>query len=398
MPIPIRTKISQPSIIDFGEEDNNIGFNIDDIVVKAKTTESAKQSKTKLKQLSESISEIKKPTLPAPLSFNNNEESSKLSISKPKTVMSTMQDKINTNNIVTSTPNSNVKNTAGNPILNKLLPDTTQTDAYEKKLDSKFSDSNQLLYQTICQADYIFNKVEEELDKYKKNSAFGGKSRSLSMSTLLNTQANILSTKINAIKESNNVRKTIADNILKRDQMQMQARMKVFAPKDEAEVNSDKAISDAYYSLINASRYGLPTIHNPLAQSSINTGISLQGNIIPTSSLNPIVTANPGEMVPQMQDPLNSFLTNNMTPSQKRMVLEHNPNVKIVVFYDQSTGGKKFEALDVNSGKIIPGVQLPASFLLEDMRIDFNNAIAYNSSANLNYPLVVVGRRAVDEL
>lgn len=393
MPVSVKSRISQPSIIETDNEDNSIGFNIDDIVVKSKTTESTK-SKAKLKQLSEALNEIKKPVLPPPLPFNN--ENKQQTTQKPKNITSAIPSKLNTNNIVTSPPTNMKQPTTSSPILNKLLPDTDQANFYEKQLDSKFSNTNQLLYQTISQADYIFTKVEEELDKYKKNSSFGGKSRALSMSTLLNTQANILSTKINAIKESNNIRKTIVDNILKRDQMQMQARMKVFAPKDETEVNSDKAISDAYYSLINASRYGLPTIHNPLAQSSINTGISLQGNIIPTSSLNPIVTTNPGEAQPM--DPLNSFLTNNMTPSQKRMVLEHNPNVKIVVFYDQSTGGKKFEALDVNSGKIIPGVQLPASFLLEDMRIDFNNAIAYNSSANLNYPLVIVGRRAVDEL
>lgn len=396
MAVPIKQKIPQPIIIDSNDEINNIGFDIDNIVVKSRSADN------KQKQPS------KKPGLPAALKFNTSigNDPPATKINRPPTITSkkssvTVPPPVNAAEIITSTTttqqNASSRIANMNSALNKLMPDTSQADYYEKKLDDKFADTNQLLSQTINQSDYLFIKVEEELDKYKKNPSFGGKSRSLSMSTLLNTQANILGTKISAIKESNNIRKTIVDNILKRDQMQMQARMKVFAPKEDIDQNSDKAIADAYYSLINASRYGLPTIHNPLAQSSINTGISLQGNIIPTSSLNTsIITSGPGEMQPS--DPLNSFIGNNMTPNQKRMILEHNPNVKIVVFYDQSTGGKKFEALDVNTGKIIPGVQLPASFLLEDMRIDFNNALAYNSSANLNYPLVVVGRRAIDEL
>lgn len=401
----------QPDIIDNNETVNNIGFNIDDIVYKptASTSSNSEQRPIKPSKPIVPSSQIKKPTLPPEIQFEHpigvSSGTGVVAVKPPSTLnkKSTASSTINTNDIVTAAtvanPSAN-RQSGFNSALTKLLPDSVQADIYEKKIDEKFDNSNRLLAQTITQADYLFVKVEEELEKYKKNSSFGGKSRAIAMSTLLNTQANILGTKINAIRESNNTRKAILENILKRDQMQMQARMKVFAPKEDVEQNSDKAIADAYYSIINASRYGLPTVHNPLAQSSINTGISLQGNIIPTSSLNtPIVTSNVGEMQPNMAgDPLNSFMGNNMSPNQKRMILEHNPNVKIVVFYDQSTGGKKFEALDVNTGKIIPGVQLPASFLLEDMRIDFNNALAYNSSANLNYPLVITGRRAVDEL
>lgn len=411
---------SQPNVIESNESDNSIGFDIDSVIYKPKSDKTAIQEPTSQEKKSDtlpSLSTFKKPALPPMPKFNSigsdtpttnstlvkpipdpNKKLNKLpSPPKPPKLPG-----VNSGNIVTSTPQdtSSPPSKATNTMLTKLMPDMAQSNYFEQKLDDRFADTNQLLTQAINQSDYLFMKVEDELDKYKKSPTFGGKSRAMALSTLLNTQANILGTKISAIKEANAVRKSIVDNVLKRDQMQMQAKMKIFAPKDDSELNTDKAIADAYYSIINASRYGLPTVHNPLAQSSINTGINLQGNIIPTSSINaPIVTTNPGEMQPMMPgDPLNSFLGNNMSPNQKRMILEHNPNVKIVVFYDQSTGGKKFEALDVNTGKIIPGVQLPASFLLEDMRIDFNNALAYNSSANLNYPLVIVGHRAIDEL
>lgn len=403
-----KKNISQPNIIETEDSSSSIGFDIDSVVESP-----TKNNNTIIKENTQKVPikpNIKKPVLGPMPKFNNpiGSDPPATTVTRPPTINNKKLSAptVNANDIITATTTNNqnsssgIRSNADKAVLARVMPDSNQSNYYEKNLDDKFASTDQLLSQTINQADYLFLKVEEELEKYKKNSSFGGKSRSMSMSTLLNTQANILSTKINAIRESNSVRKTIVDNVLKRDQMQMQARMKLFAPKDEVEQNSDKAITDAYYSIINASRYGLPTVHNPLAQSSINTGISLQGNIIPTSSLNaPIVTSNPGEFQPNIPgDPLNSFLNGNMTPNQKRMVLEHNPNVKIVVFYDQSTGGKKFEALDVSTGKIIPGVQLPASFLLEDMRIDFNNALAYNSSANVNYPLVIVGRRAIDEL
>ena len=80
------------------------------------------------------------------------------------------------------------------------------------------------------------------------------------------------------------------------------------------------------------------------------------------------------------------------------MVLEGNPNIKAVVVYNQSTGSKRFDVVDVSTGVSVPNVPRPAPFLLDDAKPDFRNGIALNSNANMSWPLVIEGTRAIDEL
>lgn len=265
-------------------------------------------------------------------------------------------------------------------------------DSYETALEQKYGPTTGILVQAIGQADYIFGKVEEELDKYRDNRSFGGKTRNLNLTNLLNTQASIINTKINAVRELNSVRHKMNDLMLKKEQMM----------KDTREENSDKAVMDSYYALINASSYGLPTMNPPLSQSSINTGVNLSNNPIPVSDISGIVTPTVGSM-PIVENnysgnPQQSYINPNLDPVQRRMILEHNPAVKTVVVYDQSTGNKSFAVLNVSSGEIIHNAQTPAAFLLDDMKIDYINGVARNSNANMTFPLVIVGNRAIDEL
>ena len=87
-----------------------------------------------------------------------------------------------------------------------------------------------------------------------------------------------------------------------------------------------------------------------------------------------------------------------LNPIQQRMILEKNPNIKTVVVYDQSIGNKWFDVIDVTTGTSIPNVARPAQFLLDDIVPDFRNGVATNSNANMRYPLVLQGTRAIDEL
>jgi hypothetical protein len=95
---------------------------------------------------------------------------------------------------------------------------------------------------------------------------------------------------------------------------------------------------------------------------------------------------------------MNPMSMQNMTPIQQQMVLEKNPSIKPVVVYDQSTGNKYFDVVDVTTGRSIPNVPRPGNFLLDDMRIDTRTGLATNSNANMTYQLVVTGTRAMDEL
>jgi hypothetical protein len=124
------------------------------------------------------------------------------------------------------------------------------------------------------------------------------------------------------------------------------------------------------------------------------SGNQLPSSGIVTASKNNIKTVNNNNPIDkQFED-----YQNNLNPIQKRMIAQNDPNVKTVVCYDASTGNKWFDVVNVQTGMSIPGIQRPAEFLLDDMRVDTRNAIAVNSNTNMTFPLVILGTRAADEL
>lgn len=268
-------------------------------------------------------------------------------------------------------------------------------DSFEKKIEEGYAPQASLLYGTIQQTDYLYGSIEDELQKYKDNRNYGGKTRAMNMSSLLSSQVGVINAKTNIVRELNNMRSRINDAVMKNNQMM----------KDTKEDNADKAVMDAYYALVNAPQYGLNPNISPLSQSSINTGVNLSGNVIPSSNINPgIVTSDdttpqlpPGMMGNGGDTSFQNYLQN-LTPIQQRMILEKDPNVKTVVVYNQNTGHKYFDIVNVQTGQSIAGAQRPAEFLLDDMRIDFRTGTASNSNANMTFPLVVTGNRAIDEI
>ena len=259
--------------------------------------------------------------------------------------------------------------------------------SFEGQMEKRYAPQVAMVAGIIAQSDQMMGEISAELQKFSEKTGYGGKSRNLAISNLQNAKTGLLNTKLSAVRELIMMRNKINDLTM------ANRKMEIAMGADEQ--NSDKAVMDAYYALVNASRYGLPQITPPLHPSSINTGVNLQGAQIATSTIAapaPIVTAD-GSMQ-QAQ----SFNPQNLTPIQQRMVLEKNPNVKTVVVYNQSTGSKRFDIVDVSTGMSIPGAQRPAAFLLDDMKPDLRNGIASNSNANMSFPLVIEGTRAIDEL
>ena len=259
-----------------------------------------------------------------------------------------------------------------------------------KEYEKGYYDNAKLLYGAIAQTEQVYANIEEELDKYRNNRAYGGKNRAMNISQFMSTQVGVISTKINAVRELNSVRNKINDLVMKKEQML----------KDTGEDNADKNIMDAYYALVNAPRYGLPAFNQQLSPTTINTGTMISGNQLPSSGIvtagttNSIKAANSNNPIDkQFED-----YQNNLNPIQKRMIAQNDPNVKTVVCYDASTGNKWFDVVNVQTGMSIPGIQRPAEFLLDDMRVDTRNAIAVNSNTNMTFPLVILGTRAADEL
>ena len=255
-----------------------------------------------------------------------------------------------------------------------------KSKSIEKELEKGYDVTTKLLYGAITQADMMYSTIDQELTNFRSNKTYGGRNRMQHMSDFMNTQVSLINTKVNAIRELNSSRNKIDDLILKKQQML----------KDQGEENSDKAVMDSYYALINAPRYGLPAFNQALSPSSINTGFNLQGNQLQGSE---IITSDGGNIDTSFEQ-----YKNNLNPIQKRMIADKDPNIKTVVVYDQSTGMKYFDVVDVRTGQTIPGIQKPAEFLLDSMRVDLRNGIAVNSNTNMSFPLVIIGSRASDEL
>ena len=266
---------------------------------------------------------------------------------------------------------------------NKKKP-TSLDEQYERG----YTHTVGLLAGAIQQTQTIYDNIEKELENYHKNRAYGGKSRMMQMTELMNTQVGLVNTKINAIKELNNIRNKINDLVMKKAQLD----------KDAIDENSDKAVMDAYYAMINATQYGLTPMQAPLAPSTLNTGVNMAGQTVPTSMISgaSIVPANPEAA--QSSDPSFDSYKANLTPVQRKMILDNDPNIKTVVVYDQGSGNKYFDVINIQTGQSVPGVTRPAEFLLDNMRIDARNGIAVNSNVNQSYPLVIVGNRVADEL
>ena len=144
----------------------------------------------------------------------------------------------------------------------------------------------------------------------------------------------------------------------------------------------------------------MPAFNQQLSPTTINTGTMISGNQLPSSGIVTAGTTNSIKAVSNNNPVDKQFedYQNNLNPIQKRMIAQNDPNVKTVVCYDASTGNKWFDVINVQTGMSIPGIQRPAEFLLDDMRVDTRNAIAVNSNTNMTFPLVILGTRAADEL
>ena len=263
----------------------------------------------------------------------------------------------------------------------------------QKELEDGYSNTNKLLYSAIAQADTMYLDINTQLDSMRNNRRANIKMQNIS--DLMNIQVGLINSKISAIRELNNTRNKINDLIMKNKQLN----------KDTIDQNSDKQVMDAYYALLNAPQYGLPQIGQVLAPTTVNTGITLKGNNLQSDIIG-------STMMPANKDFNGNAVINNgysvdsdfenykesLSPTQKRMIVGNDPNVKAVVVYDQSTGNKWFDIVNIQNGMSIPGVERPAEFLLDDMKLDFRNGLATNAKANLSYQLVLVGNRAIDEI
>lgn len=233
---------------------------------------------------------------------------------------------------------------------------------------NSYNETNSMLKSAILQTDVMNTEIRSDLDSIRSSKTLKKKYDYIAL--LSGTSATLLGTKVNAIKELN---KTINDchNL----ELKRVKELKL----TENEKDDDKQIMDMYNAFIST-----PIGTN---MSSNSASFIPSPSEITMSSMPGIVKV--GDIGSTDAGYLN--YVNNLTPAQNMMRYENNPNIETVVVYDQSTGKRWFDVIDMQTGQSVPNSDKPDQMFLEDTTIDTRNGIARNTNLDKTYKLMVVG-------
>lgn len=223
-----------------------------------------------------------------------------------------------------------------------------------------YAEGNNLIRNTIMQLDELSSEIKQELDGIRGSKTL--KNKYTYIANLTATAGSLLTSKIAAIKEINSTT-TQAHNL----ELSRMKTMKL----NEAETNDDMRMMDIYSAFVNTP-IGTYTPVGPNIQD-LTLGVN-----------------NPNGAVSGVEMTVNST-AKPLSPEQNRMRMESNPNIQVVVRYDQSTGQRFFDVMDKNTGASVPNYPRPDNFLLEDTTIDVHTGIARNRNINAVWPLVISG-------
>lgn len=224
-----------------------------------------------------------------------------------------------------------------------------------------YNETNNLIRGAIMQADELSAEIKEDIESVRSSKTL--KNKYTYITNLTASASSLLTTKIAAIKELNST-------ITQSHNLELN-RLKALKINETAE-NDDMRMMDLYSSFINT----------PLGSYVPNVP-SIQDITLGVNGVNPSVSS-----IEMSTTQVNGAA---LTPEQNRMRMESNPNIQVVVRYDQSTGQRCFDVVDKSTGMSIPNYPRPDNFLLEDTTIDIHTGIARNRNINTVWPLIVDG-------
>lgn len=241
-----------------------------------------------------------------------------------------------------------------------------------------YSETDNMLSSSIRQIDNLSNMIQADLAMVRASKTL--KNKYNYVCELSGTVTGLMGSKISAIREKNSIISKCHDLDMKRVK-----EMKIGEQEDD-----DKKIMDMYNAFLNVPIGAIPGQQMPF------------GNITPMQINSPSSMGMIGVDVDSnnqriMGDTGYDNYVRNMTPEQNAMALESNPYIKPVVVYNQETQDRYFDVVDMSTGQSVANVPRPADFLLNEMRIDVRTGVARNSSANMEFPVVLIGNRAIDE-
>ena len=237
---------------------------------------------------------------------------------------------------------------------------------YEKT----YEETNNLLKGTIVQVDILSSEVKEDLDQIRRNRTL--KKKYDYIPNLTSSLAGLLNTKLGAIKEMN-------DSITNSHNLDLKRVKEIKVAEAATKGDDDKYIMDMYNAFINA----------PVSGGRSQLGLPMTDTMI-VNPAETIIRANIGES--NEYDAGYENYVRNMTPEQRMMRYENDPNIKTVVVYNQETGARFFDVIDLRTNQSVPGTPKPDPMFLENLTIDIRNNIARDINLNKTYPLVLIGK------
>jgi len=236
---------------------------------------------------------------------------------------------------------------------------------------STYEGTTKQLRDTINGIDMLAAQIQSDLQAVRASRTL--KKKYDYVCELSSTIGSLVSNRISAIKEINNT-------ITNAHKLDMSRSKTVKELTDGA--NDDKAVMDMYNAFVNAPMGNM---------NALPPGFNVPAHILNGAGGIPVTQQ--GFTEDQMYE---SFV-NNPSPEMSAIAMERNPNIKIVVVYNQETQDKYFDVVDVTTGQSVPGIERPSEKLLTHMDINIREGIARNLDANLMYDLVLVGNRRIDE-
>lgn len=254
--------------------------------------------------------------------------------------------------------------------MNQEVGEDRQLNDFESNTPymEKFQETNDILRGAIVQLEYGIQEMQKDANEIRASRTIRKKYDYLS--EIQGAIGNYIGNKISAARELNNTINKCNDMELKRYK-ELKLTMN--------EQDDDKAIMEAYQAFVNTpvGSMGYTQLGPTPAQLTINN-----------PNLTQIDTGTVGGY---------ENYINNMTPQQHMMALESNPNVKQVVIYNERTGQRYFEVMDLSTMQPVPNTDKMDIMLIDEFELDLKNKVARSVNMNITMPLIVIGDPTLSE-
>ena len=232
-------------------------------------------------------------------------------------------------------------------------------------IEKKYAETNNILRSAIMQLDSSMAQVQEDIDYVRHAKTLRNKYQYLSL--LQGSMGTMIANKISAARELNNTISKCNDFEMKRYKENKASA---------SNIDDDQRVMEMYKAFVNT-----PVSSNPFPNIS---QMAVSGSPVMATALG------------NQDDNFTNYM-NNMTPAQQTMYLEGNPNIQQVVVYNQETGARYFDVIDMTTGQSVPNAEKHDVMFLEDVTIDLKNKVARNVNIGETYPLVVIGEPIMQE-